>query len=117
MDTESPVDFAVAASRVDRAWVVSPTGELDLSTVGEVREALARRPPECDRLVLDLRALTFLDTSGMRLVVETLQDTKIAGIRFSLARGNEDVQRLFALSRLEDRLPFHDDVRAAIDDR
>lgn len=117
MDTETAVDFGLDARREERAWVVAPTGELDLSTVGEVRDAIAGRPSECDLLVVDLSALTFLDTSGMRLVVETLQDTRSAGVRLALVRGNEDVQRLFVLARLEDRLPFHDGLRAAFDDR
>ena len=117
MNTELPVDFAVRAERDGRAWVVAPCGELDLSNVDEAREQIAARPSACQTLVLDFSRLTFLDTSGMRLAVETLQETRIAGVRFALVRGSEDVQRLFVLARLETRLPFFDDVRAAIDDR
>ena len=117
METESPVDFAVRAEREGRAWVVAPSGELDLSNADDVRARIVDRPEACDVLVLDLTGLTFLDTSGMRLAVETLQETQIAGVRFALVRGSEDVQRLFVLARLETRLPFFDDVRAAIDDR
>ena len=115
MDTEITVDLAVGAARERRAWVVTPAGEIDLSNVEDVRAALAARPDECDVLVLDLSELAFLDTSGMRLVVETLQETAV-GPRFALVRGSEDVQRLFVLARLETRLPFFDDLSAAIDD-
>ncbi len=113
MDTESPVDFAVRSERDRRTWIVTPTGEMDLSNVDDVREEIAARPARCDALVLDLSELTFLDTSGMRLVVETLQDTRAGGVRFGLVRGSEDVQRLFALARLETRLPFFDDLTTA----
>ena len=76
--------------------------------------SLAERPDTCDRVVLDLRRLTFFDTSGMRLVVETLQELRAAGIRFAIVRGSPDVQRLFAIARMEDRLPFFDDLDAAL---
>jgi anti-sigma B factor antagonist len=113
MSTKSP-DFGVRARSVERAHVVSPRGELDLFTVTELSEVLADRPEPCDVVVLDLRGLTFFDTSGMRLVVETTQELGTAGIRFAILRGGPDVQRLFALTRLEDRLPFFDDLDAAI---
>jgi anti-anti-sigma factor len=109
MEAENAVEFAVRSERDRRTWVVTPSGEMDLSNVDEVRDAIAARPARCDALVLDLSELAFLDTSGMRLVVETLQDTRAAGVRFGIVRGSEDVQRLFGLARLETRLPFFDD--------
>ena len=65
-------------------------------------------------MVLDLRELTFCDTSGVRLAVETLQELRATGTRFALLRGAPDVQRLFALARLDDRLPFFDDLEGAL---
>ncbi|HET8950594.1 MAG TPA: STAS domain-containing protein [Solirubrobacteraceae bacterium] len=96
-----------------RAHVVAPRGELDLYSVEDVRAAIAARPDECELVVLDLRSLTFFDTSGIRLVVETLRVLAEDGVRFALVRGRPDVQRLFTLTGLEDRLPFFDDLAAA----
>jgi anti-sigma B factor antagonist len=117
MNTELPADFAVHAEEVDRAYVVAPVGELDLGTVDELRALIAARPPHCGRLVLDLSGLSFFDTSGMRLVVETMQEAPVLGVSLALVRGAADVQRLFALAQMEDRLPFFDDRRAALGDR
>ena len=64
--------------------------------------------------MLDLRGLTFFDTSGMRLVVETMQQLAPLGVRLGLLRGPPEVQRLFALARMEDRLPFFDELDAAL---
>ena len=114
MNTEMPLEFAVGATAVGSAYVVSPVGELDLGTVDELRATLAARPDVCNRLVLDLGGLTFFDTSGMRLVVETLQDARRTGISLALERGSEDVQRLFALAGMDDRLPFFDDLDDAL---
>jgi anti-anti-sigma factor len=117
MNAETPAEFAADAEQVDGAYVVAPVGELDLGTVDEVRELIAARPRRCDLLVLDLSGLSFFDTSGMRLVIETLHETRRDAISLRLVRGSEDVQRLFAVAQMEDRLPFFDDRRAALADR
>jgi anti-anti-sigma factor len=117
MDTEMPPEFAVSATEMGSAYVVTPVGELDLGTVDELGATLAARPGECNRLVLDLTGLTFFDTSGMRLVVETLQETRRTGISLALVKGPEDVQRLFALAGMDDRLPFFDDLDEALAQR
>jgi anti-sigma B factor antagonist len=114
MSTDIPADFAVTAGRLDDAYVVAPVGELDLGTVNQVSALIAERPAGCDVLVLDLRGLTFFDTSGMRLVVETLEEAGREALGFALVRGPEAVHRLFALARIDDRLPFVDDPRDAI---
>jgi anti-sigma B factor antagonist len=114
MNTEMPAEFAVHAEPDGRAYVVAPAGELDLGTVGPLRDLIAARPATCERLVLDLSGLTFFDTSGMRLVIETMHEARERGIELALVRGPEDVQRLFAIARVEDRLPFFDDRRAAL---
>ncbi len=114
MSTETPAGFAAHAERLDRAYVVAPVGALDLGTVETLRQLIADRPPQCDRLVLDFSGLTFFDTSGMRLVIETMHATSRDGVGLALVRGCEDVQRLFAVAQLEDRLPFFDDRGSAL---
>jgi len=109
-----PPDFAVSAKAVGGAYVVTPMGELDLGTVDELQEALSARPGSCHRLVLDLTNLTFFDTSGMRLVVETLQEARRTHISLGLVKGSEDVQRLFELAGMAGRLPFFDELDAAL---
>jgi anti-anti-sigma factor len=113
MTTQSPA-FGVSARQVARTHVVSPTGDLDLHTVAVVRSAIRERPDDCDIVVLDLRGLTFFDTSGMRLVVETMQELAPLGMRLAILRGPQVVQRLFELARMEDRLPFFDDLDGAL---
>lgn len=114
MSPETFPDFAAQAELVDGAYVVTPLGELDLETVGRLRDLIAARPSASRRLVLDLSRLTFFDTSGMRLVIETMQEAGAQRTTLALVRGPEDVQRLFALAHVEDRLPFFDDRRAAL---
>ena len=114
MNTELPAEFAVHAARVHGAYVVAPAGELDLGTVEELRAAMDRRPPDSEALVLDLRGLTFFDTSGMRLIVQAVHAARENGHRLAILRGSPDVQHLFKLARMEDRLPFFDDLGQAL---
>jgi anti-sigma B factor antagonist len=107
-------EFWVHTEAAARTYVVTPLGELDLTTVARVQGALDERPEDCELLVLDLRGLTFFDTSGMRLVVETMERAEEEDLGFALVRGSQAVQRLFTLARMEDRLPFLDEPEQAI---
>lgn len=86
-------------------------GELDLSTVNKVEDELqsveAREPSV---LVLDLSRLSFLDSTGLRCLVTADQRAQEAGRRLVLVRGPEPVQRVFTITRLEERLEMVDDA-------
>src|SRR3712207_5323542 len=115
MDGEHSQDaFAVHTQYAARTYVVTPLGELDLLTAGRLRDALEARPADCALLVLDLRGLSFFDTTGMRLVVDTMQRAEADEVGFALIRGSHAVQRLFALAGMDDRLPFLDDPEQAL---
>jgi anti-sigma B factor antagonist len=86
---------------------VRPVGELDLATVprtdAEIRRAIA---DGAEHLVIDLSGLTFLDSTGLHLVVEWDVRSRADGFTLSLIPGPAAVQRPFELTRLVDRLPF-----------
>ena len=86
-------------------------GELDLSTVSKVEDELesveAKQPAV---LVLDLSRLSFLDSTGLRCLVTADQRAREAGRRLVLVRGPDAVQRVFAITRLEERLEMVDDA-------
>jgi anti-sigma B factor antagonist len=88
-------------------------GELDLSSVAKVDEALRRveaaAPPT---LVVDLSKLTFLDSTGLRCIVTADERARDEGRRMVIVRGPDAVQRVFAITRLEERLEMVDDVGA-----
>ena len=91
--------------------VVAPTGELDLSGAAVLQAELDRlaTDPELGSVVLDLRGLEFMDSSGLRLVVLADMRAREAGRRFALVRGDETVHRVFEITRMSDRLQFVDD--------
>jgi anti-sigma B factor antagonist len=89
---------------------VRPTGELDLSGALVLEAELDRLAdePELAAVVLDLRGLEFMDSSGLRLVVLADMQAREAGRRFTLVRGGETVHRVFEITRMSDRLDFVD---------
>lgn len=87
--------------------VVAPRGDLDMATVGLVEQELRRlRGSGFDKIVLDLRALTFMDSSGLHLVTRWANDASQDGFVFELEPGPPIVQRLFELTAMTDLLPF-----------
>jgi len=90
---------------------VALKGELDLSTVGKVEEELkSLEASGADLIVLDLSRLSFLDSTGLRCLVTADQRAKEAGRRLVLVRGPDAVQRVFTITRLEERLEMVDDA-------
>jgi anti-sigma B factor antagonist len=88
-------------------------GELDLSTVNKVQDELRRIEAASPTiLVLDLSKLTFLDSTGLRCLVSADQRARDEGRRVVLVRGPDPVQRVFSITRLEERLEMVDEASA-----
>jgi anti-sigma B factor antagonist len=92
---------------------VALAGELDLSTVAKVQEELRRVEANAPAtLVVDLSKLTFLDSTGLRCIVTADERARAEGRRIVIVRGPDAVQRVFTITRLDDRLEMVDDVSA-----
>ena len=88
---------------------VVPVGELDLATTDKLREEIDRlHVAGFNRLVLDLRRLRFMDSTGLRLILEVDAASREDGWDFSLVQGPESVHRLFEVTNLTQRLDFVD---------
>ena len=88
-------------------------GELDLSSVNMVQDELRRVEADAPAVVLlDLSKLTFLDSTGLRCLVTADQRARDEGRRLVLVRGPDPVQRVFTITRLEERLEMVDEASA-----
>lgn len=98
------VPFGIAV-RPDRLRiVVALEGELDLATVDRVDEQIAQlRTAGFTSIVLDLRALTFIDATGLRLLLRLDAASRSDGFAFAIIDGCEPVRRLLAITGLTDR--------------
>lgn len=88
---------------------IRPEGELDLATAGELERELMRvEGSDALSIVLDLSALEFIDSTGVRLIIQADARSRADSHRLALLRGPRAVQRVFELTGILDRLPFAD---------
>ncbi len=84
--------------RFGDAAVVSVWGDIDLTAFDAVESALDAARGQGTVLVLDLRAVGFMDTSGLRLVISQQQRAEANGYRFVVVPGSDKVRRLFEIA-------------------
>jgi anti-sigma B factor antagonist len=91
-----------------------PAGTLDLATAPVLEAQLAElRDAGFRELVIDLRGLTFMDSSGLRLVLRWNSAARADGFRLSLVPGAPRIQRVFDLTRTAGDVVFVDPDGAA----
>lgn len=102
--------ITISTDHIPRVAVVSISGELDISAAADVeRKIRALEDRQVPVLVVDLRQVSFLDSSGLRLLVALDAHARAQGRRLLLVRGSEQVHRVFQITRLEHQLEFVDD--------
>ena len=90
-------------------------GEFDLSNAAQVEDAL--KELERDRpalLVLDLRELTFMDSTGLRVMVSADARARDDSRRLAVVQGPEPVHRVFRITGLDDHLEMVETPEAAL---
>jgi anti-sigma B factor antagonist len=97
--------FAVDVASSPYGIVVAPRGELDIATQAELRETLVRHAA-LGPVTLDLTGLRFMDTSGLRLILETAEASRRDGFAFAVLPGPPAVQRLFEVAGVTELVPF-----------
>lgn len=103
-------NLSLETSVAERATVVALTGELDLAGAAALEQELARvEAGAAQVVVLDLRGVEFMDSSGLRLIAVTSQRAQEQGRRIALVPGPEQVMRVFDITRMRERLEFVDD--------
>jgi len=105
---QSMEPFKCEVTREDGRVVVAPRGELDMATVPQLDQVLERHVPDGsgETLVLDLRALTFMDSSGLHLTARWANGSARDGFAFEIVPGPPPIQRVFDLAKMTEQLPF-----------
>jgi len=84
-------------------------GELDLASVGELEQQLqAAQADKPSRVVVDLRRLAFIDSSGLRAIIQANTNARAEGIDLVLRPGGDSIQRVFELTGALQALHFED---------
>ena len=104
MSFEAPI-FTVTTAPVDGRTVVALSGEMDIASSGEFRDAL-RAHLSRGPVVLDLSALQFIDSSGVHAFDAVLREAHAEGWTLTVAPEiGEGVRQVLQLTGLIDRLP------------
>jgi anti-anti-sigma factor len=101
MDRAARGRFSCVAREVDSVLRVAFTGELDLEMAIDAGEAL-REPLSASALtvVLNLREVSYIDSAGLKLIVDTKRAIESRGGRFYLSDPSLTVKRLLELAHL-----------------
>ena len=99
------IGFTVEVGGGPDGTVVAPRGELDIATQAELRAALEQQAAR-GAVTLDLSGLRFMDTSGLRLILETAEAARRGELAFAVLPGSPIVQRLFEVAGVTDLVPF-----------
>ena len=103
----APNPFRCAVTHRDGATWIRPEGDLDMSTVEEVETALrAAIDGGATRVVMDLRGLYFMDSTGLTLLTRFSNASQRDGFELELVKGHERIQRLFTLTGLHEYFTF-----------
>jgi anti-sigma B factor antagonist len=103
----SPERFHVDVEPERDVVRVCPAGEVDLATVGEIRQRVEDvTSAGFRRVAIDLRQVTFLDSTGLRLMLELHAASRSDGWELGVIEGSAEVQRAFEVTGLRPRLPF-----------
>jgi anti-anti-sigma factor len=99
-------EFRIEEDRRDGEVVLRLRGELDLASADAVSQRLDALAAAGEAVVLDVDRLSFMDSSGLRVVLQAAETSRTSGWRFSLTAGSEQVRNLFASAGVTDRLPI-----------
>jgi anti-anti-sigma factor len=96
--------------------VLAITGELDLASSPVLQKELDRiSDSDSGRVILDLRDLSFMDSTGLSVLVKAHQRAEDSGRRFVLVKGGQQVQRLLNLTGLAEHLEVVDAPEELLD--
>jgi anti-anti-sigma factor len=104
--------FTATLERTPSAVIIRVHGDLDLSTAPDLASLIERDCRPDENLVIDLGHLSFLDCAGLRVLLYAQARADNGGGNLKLLRGAENVQRMFRLAGLEDRLAFRNQSAA-----
>jgi anti-anti-sigma factor len=111
--------FQLAVETQGHTLFLRPSGEFDLAAVGRVENALGRvfEVAATSRVVFDLRRLTFLDSAGLRTILNANERARTGAFELVVVRPRGMASRIFTLTRVGEELRMVDEPEAKHDSR
>lgn len=101
-----PSLLTVVVSREGHVVSVEASGELDMANVDELETALAEVRAPGVSIVLDLSGITFMDSTGLKLLLTADAAARSDGYSLELRAPSKAVLRVFEITGVLERLPF-----------
>ena len=101
--------FRIDEDRTDDAVVLTLHGELDLASADAVQQRLDALAEAGTPTRLDLDDLRFMDSSGLRIVLQAAEASRTTGWVFTITPGSEQVRTLFSSAGITGRLPIEEE--------
>jgi anti-sigma B factor antagonist len=102
-------NFNVETHDGSQAVIIGVSGELDLASSPALEHELERgAASQAETVIVDLRDLEFMDSTGLSVLVRAHQRATEHGQRFGVVKGPQQVQRLLSLTGVADRLTLAD---------
>ena len=107
-----PTGFSISISDRDGRAVVVIRGELDLATAPDLEAAIKSRLDDGQDVVVDLRELEFMDSTGLRVLVAAHGRVEGTEQRFLIVRPlpGASIERILAVAGVERVLDLTDDA-------
>lgn len=99
------LEFSVDIVSDDERVRVSPAGELDIATADRLRQPIAELLEEgFRRVIVDLRNVTFLDSTGVHTLIQCHERARDLGARMSIILGGPATRRVLDITGIIDHL-------------
>jgi anti-sigma B factor antagonist len=108
------IDLLLSLSRHGSFVVVRVAGEIDLGTASQLSDyALAAIQDEGPAVVLDLSQVSFMDSTGLKVLIAVQRRAELAGGNLRLAAVPRPVMRVLTITGLDRTFAIYDTVEAA----
>ncbi|MEW2128566.1 STAS domain-containing protein [Streptomyces sp. NPDC058369] len=99
---------------VDGVRITTLNGTIDLDEQDVLREALLPEGEPVLPVVADMRGVTFLDSSGINVLIRVHQQLSEAGFRLRIAAPTDTVRRVLSLVGIDTLIPCHSTLDDAL---
>ena len=107
--------LSVSTTERDDVVIVTVAGEVDVYTAPQLRSALEERVAAGqNKIVVDLQGVAFIDSTGLGVLVGQLKALRKVEGSLHIVCSDERILRLLAITGLDQILPLHDSVDAAL---
>lgn len=108
------MDFSTTTSEVGDYSVIGVSGELDVYTAPALEEVLGDLVDAGKiKVVVDLSAVSFMDSTGLGLLIKALKWTRENGGALEVVANSEKILKVFRITGLDGVLTLHESVETA----